>query len=57
MKVILVNPKQLQGIQGVYPSLGIAYIASALTEKGIDTKIWDLPANRWSETKFEIQLE
>jgi len=49
MEVILINPYQTARkeniwtkIQGVMPPLGLAYIASYLESKGIDSTIYDM---------------
>ncbi len=44
MDALLINPSQIQGIKGIYPNLGIGYIASVLQSKGVNIKIHDVSA-------------
>ena len=55
MRVLLVNPndeinvntrlpKSLNKVQGIYPPLGLSYIAAVLEDAGHDVMILDLPA-------------
>ncbi len=52
-----VDPKFVQGVTGIYPPLGLMYIASALLDAGHDARILDMPAERMSEDKLEDYLK
>ena len=64
MKILLINPsllntnvshysKGLEKNRGIYPSLGLGYIASALIEDGhiVFVVDWDASYNGWEQTQ------
>ena len=57
MKVALINPKQMDTINGRYPHLGIGSLASILEKNNIEVKIWDMPVSELNEEDISNMLQ
>lgn len=57
MKVVLINPDQSSIVKGIYPSLGIGYLAASLEKERIQTKIWDVTASSLTKKEIEFNLK
>ena len=54
MRIALINPSCREGISGIYPSLGLGYIAAVLEKNNLKPDYLDVDASEISEKNLKL---